>query len=77
MWHIVYTPTKGMSTGGHFVLYDSLHLTEMIRTYDATSDADGVARQEYATNKSHNIDRQLIRMMLAMPDLVRIRRKYI
>lgn len=49
----------------------------MIRVYDAMPDAEGVVRQEYATNESHNIDWQLIRMMLAMPDLVRIRRKYI
>jgi len=72
----VYSPTKGMTSGGHFILYDSLHLTEMIRAYDATPDAEGIKRHNYATNDSHSIDRQLIRMMLAMPDLVRIRRMY-
>jgi hypothetical protein len=64
---------KGMTSGGHLVLYDSLHLTENIRTYDKSRDADNVKRGGYATNETHAIDRQLIRMMLAMPYLVKHR----
>jgi len=59
-----------MTSGGHIILYNSLHLTETIRAYDQSRDADGVKREDYATNETHAIDRQLIRMMLAMPHLV-------
>ena len=69
-WHSVYTPTKGMTTGGHLWMYEALHLTEMSRAYDGLKDEDGVIRGSYATNETHVADRQLIRMMLALPDLV-------
>jgi hypothetical protein len=51
-------------------LYDALHLTERIRAYDGSLDAHNIQRGTYATNETHTIDRQLIRMMLALPDLV-------
>lgn len=54
-------------------MYDSLHLTEMSRTYDTSLDKSGVIRGSYATNETHVADRQIIRMMLAVPDLVLIR----
>jgi hypothetical protein len=69
----VYSPTKGMTTGGHLLIYDALHLTEMSRTYDTSIDEDGVVRGNYATNETHVVDRQVIRMMLALPDLVLVR----
>jgi hypothetical protein len=59
-----------MTTGGHLLIYDALHLTEMSRTYDTSIDEDGVVRGNYATNETHVVDRQVIRMMLALPDLV-------
>lgn len=69
----MYSPTKGMTTGGHLLIYDALHLTEMSRTYDTSIDEDGVVRGNYATNETHVVDRQVIRMMLALPDLVLVR----
>jgi hypothetical protein len=67
---MVYTPTKGMTTGGHLWMYDALHLTEISCTYDGSVDQDGIVRKDYSTNETHVADRQLIRMMLALPDLV-------
>ena len=59
-----------MMTGGHLLIYDALHFTEMSCTYDTSIDEDGVVRGNYATNEMHVVDRQVIRMMLALPDLV-------
>ena len=59
-----------MTTGGHLLIYDALHLTKMSHTYDTSIDEDGVVRGNYATNEMHVVDRQVIRMMLALPDLV-------
>jgi len=72
-WHTVYTPTKGMTTGGHLWIYEALHLTEISHTYDDSVDQEGVFRGNYATNETHVADRQIIRMMLALPDLVFLR----
>lgn len=57
-WHAVYTPTKGMTTGGHLLMYKALHLTEMSRAYDNSEDEEGVVRGNYATNKTYVVDRQ-------------------
>ena len=57
-------------------MYDALHLTELSRSFNDSKDSEGVRRGEYATNESHAVDRQIIRMMLAMPDLVGIRCKW-
>jgi hypothetical protein len=70
MWHSVYTPTESVTSGGHMLVYETLHLTWLARAYDSSKDKDGVQRQDYATNESNAVDRQLLRMMLALPDLV-------
>jgi len=54
-------------------MYEALHLTEISRAYDNSMDKEGVVRSDYSTNKTHMADRQIIRMMLALPDLVLIR----
>ena len=51
-------------------MYKALHLTEMSCAYDGSEDEEGVIRGSYATNETHVADRQLIRRMLALPDLV-------
>jgi hypothetical protein len=56
--------------------YDTLHLTEMTRAYDKSKDKKGVKRVVNATNAAHDIDRQIIRMMLSLPDLVCYRGKW-
>lgn len=72
-WHTVYTPTKGMTSGMHFLMYDALHLTERSRAFDKSKDANGDMQGKWATNDSHLIERQLLCMMLAMPHLVESR----
>jgi len=69
---MVYTPTKGMTTGGHIWMYEALHLTEISHAYDNSMDEEGVVRSDYSTNKTYVADRQMIQMMLALPDLVLI-----
>jgi hypothetical protein len=59
-----------MTSGSHLIMYEALHLMEQIRAFDASIDKNNVRRGVYATNETHSVDRQLIRMMLAMPDLV-------
>ena len=54
-------------------MYETLHLMEQIRAFDASVDENDDRRGLYATNETHSVDRQLIRMMLAMPDLVSTR----
>ena len=62
-----------MTSGGHLIMYDTLHLMEQIRAYGASIDSNKIRQGSYSTNETHTVDRQLIRMMLAMPDLVRVR----
>ena len=69
-WHTVYTPVCGMTSGSHFIMYKTLHLMEQICAFDVSVDEDDDHRGLYATNETHSVDRQLIRMMLAMPNLV-------
>lgn len=57
-------------------MYEALHLTEMSRAYDNSEDEEGIVRGNYATNETHVVDRQMIRMMLALPDLVLVRGKH-
>jgi hypothetical protein len=54
-------------------MYESLHLTEISRAYDDSMDDEGNLRSSYSTNETHVADRQIIRMMLALPDLVLLR----
>jgi hypothetical protein len=64
-----------MTSGVHLILYDALHLTERSQAYDSSKNAQGQVRGLLATNETHDIDRQLLRMMLALPDLVDSRGK--
>jgi hypothetical protein len=67
---MVYTPVCGMTSGSHLIMYEVLHLMEQIRVFDASIDKNNVHRGVYTTNETHSVDHQLIRMMLAMPNLV-------
>jgi hypothetical protein len=62
-----------MTTGGHLWIYEALHLTEMSQAYDDSVDKEGVVRGTYSMNETHVADRQIIHMMLALPDLVFLR----
>ncbi|KAJ7575417.1 hypothetical protein C8J56DRAFT_1063656 [Mycena floridula] len=63
-WHMVYTPEKAITVGGHFLTYASMHLTEISRWFDS--------KHPGTTNHNHSgIETTLIRMMLALPQLLR------
>ena len=47
-------------------MYDALHLTELSQSFDDSKDSEGLRRGEYATNESHAVDRQIIRMMFTI-----------
>jgi hypothetical protein len=60
VWHEVYTPVKTLASGGHFLTYDTLHLTRLSRNFDHKMG-------RYATNAEHpGIIRTLCRMVLAL-----------
>jgi hypothetical protein len=69
-WHAVYTPNKGMTSGGHLIMYDTLHLMEQICAYNTSVNRNNICRGSYTTNETHTVYCQLICMMLAMPDLI-------
>jgi len=60
MWHAVYTATPSFTSGGHFLTYETLHLTEFSRDFDSH-------HSECSTNANHQINRILCRMTLALP----------
>ena len=71
VFHKVYTPVKSIATGGHFLTYGSLHLTEIARSYDKGLYGDYGVRKGSVTNNEHlGVPRQLSRMMLGLPYLV-------
>ncbi|TDL13818.1 hypothetical protein BD410DRAFT_810230 [Rickenella mellea] len=74
-FHVVYTPVKGMTSGGHFFCYDTLHLTEFARAYDISKKPDtDDPRHKISTNSEHpSASRKLYRMALAMPSLSKTR----
>jgi hypothetical protein len=59
-WHAVYTATPSNTEGGHFFMYDTLHLTEFSRAFDHKYSL-------YSTNANHQVDRSLCRLTLALP----------
>ena len=64
MWHTVYTDVHTMMSGGHFYLYEALHLVEMARFHDRTSGLD-------AANVLHKgAPRSLARMAILLRDRV-------
>lgn len=58
----MYTPEEAVTTGGHLLTYDTLHLTEQSRHLDHV--------YEELTNQEHEgAFLTLVRMMLAYPHL--------
>ncbi|KAH9930795.1 hypothetical protein B0H21DRAFT_711940 [Amylocystis lapponica] len=62
-FHAVYTPVGSFAYGGHYYLYDTMHLTELSRDVDAM-------HLSYLTNTEHgHAEEMLVRMVLALPRL--------
>ena len=52
-WHTVYTPVGGMTSGGHFLAYNTMNLTYLSQTYDMSKYPGTDERQsEHANNES-------------------------
>ncbi|KAI5981118.1 hypothetical protein EDD15DRAFT_2380326 [Pisolithus albus] len=67
--HMVYTPVHTVMSGGHFLTYETLHLTEMALTFDFGLDHKG--EHQHATNSLHpGTLRKVYRMAIALPVLV-------
>ncbi|KAI5999285.1 hypothetical protein EDD15DRAFT_2193947 [Pisolithus albus] len=67
--HMVYTPQSGLTSGGHFLSYSTMHLTEVSVAYDC-SGCPGKAEERglVATNAAHpSLYRYIIWMILALP----------
>lgn len=59
---MVYTPEEAVTTGGHILTFDALHLTELSRYLDHV--------HQGLTNQDHDGTLPtLVRMMLAYPHL--------
>lgn len=70
---MVYTPQNGMTSGGHFVSYSTLHLTELALRYDSSKmpgkDAE-YERDNLSTNATHpSLHRYITWMVIALPVL--------
>jgi hypothetical protein len=68
-WHAVYTATPSFTSGGHFLMYDTMHLTEFSRAFDSS-------HSEQSTNANHQVDRILARLTLAFPTVCERRREH-
>jgi len=66
-------PYKRDDYGWTYMDVRSTSFDRISRAYDNSMDKEGVVRSDYSTNETHVADRQIIRMMLALPDLVLIR----
>ena len=71
MWHSVYTPVGTQTSGGHFLMYDTMHQTYAAQGYNSSKyleeDIDGIQLQgDYSTNESQSVDRQILWMVLAL-----------
>lgn len=59
---MVYTPEEAVTTGGHLLTFDTLHLTELSRHLDHVD--EGITNQDHDSTFP-----TLVRMMLAYPHL--------
>ncbi|KAI6042282.1 hypothetical protein EDC04DRAFT_2601068 [Pisolithus marmoratus] len=67
--HMVYTPQNSLTSGGHFLSYSTVHLTELAVAYDCSKCPGEDGEQELAaTNAAHpSLYRYIIWMILMLP----------
>lgn len=74
--HMVYTPQPTIMSGGHFLSYDTMHLTEFWLCFDLGRDVKWRSRA-HASNSSHpGMLRKVYRMVMALPIMVKCQRTY-
>ena len=59
-WHQVYTPIRSVTTGGHFISYDTLHLMEQSMRIDAKL-------KKSLTNNEHDVYSTLVMLTVKLP----------
>ncbi|KAG9311146.1 hypothetical protein JVU11DRAFT_8209 [Chiua virens] len=70
--HIVYTPQNGLMTGGHFLSYSTMHMTQLAMEYESSAvpSHPKSERAQYTTNATHpSIYRYVTWMILGLPTL--------
>ncbi|KAG6369558.1 hypothetical protein JVT61DRAFT_14261 [Boletus reticuloceps] len=71
--YMVYTPQNGMTSGGHFISYSTLHLTELALRYDSSEVPGKDAKYErdaLSTNATHpSVHRYITWMVIGLPVL--------
>ncbi|KIK80752.1 hypothetical protein PAXRUDRAFT_157858 [Paxillus rubicundulus Ve08.2h10] len=73
--HMVYTPVHSIMSGGHFLCYDSMHITEMSLSFNFGLDNNNETRH-HASNSIHpGMLRKVYCMAIALPHLVHSRSK--
>jgi len=68
---MVYTPQDGLTSGGHFLSYSTLHLTEFALRYDSSRMPNAnYERGQIATNAIHpSIGRYITWMVIGLPTI--------
>jgi hypothetical protein len=76
IFHMVYTPIMGNTSGGHFFTYESAHHTEVSVRFDKSLNDSGEIRGTFATNVEYeDISRPIACMVLALPYITHTRRE--
>lgn len=70
---MVYTPMPTVMSGGHFLCYDTMHLTEFSLTFDLGLDQKGEQRLQGSNALHPGVLRKVYRMALALPDVSKTR----
>lgn len=69
---MVYTPVPSIMSGGHFLTYDTMHLSEMAVSFDLGLDSH--EPRHHVTNAVHpGMLRKVYRMAIALPHIVETR----
>lgn len=73
---MVYTPVSTIMSGGHFLSYNTMHLTEMALSFDFGLDQGNDTRPQAANAAHTGMLRKVYRMAIALPQLVQSRCQY-
>lgn len=66
---MVYTPIPTVMSGGHFLAYDTMHLTEFALVFDLGLDRKGEGRAEGSNSNHPGILHKVYRMAMALPHI--------
>ncbi|KAI6094832.1 hypothetical protein EDD16DRAFT_1721328 [Pisolithus croceorrhizus] len=70
MNHMVYAPVPTIMCGGHFLSYDTMHLTEVALSFDLGLDRNGQIREKASDPVLPGLQRKVYLMAISLPELV-------